>query len=130
MRNWIFIVLFFVSCSPGADRLEAPENLIEKDKMVDVLTELMKLEGHANAQYIQVPRYEKLITASADSLFKAKGISPKQFEASFDYYAHQQSDLEKMYEKVLDNLNHEMTDLELQEEKKPKVDSPEKNEEK
>ncbi len=120
MRIWIFIALFVASCSPGVDRKEAPENLIEKDKMADVLTELMKLEGHANAQYVQVTRYEKLITASADSLFKAKGVSPKQFEESFEYYAHQQSDLEEIYEKVLDKLNHEMTDLELKEQKKKK----------
>lgn len=118
MKHWIFIVLFFVSCSPGADRKEAPDNLIKKDKMVDVLTELMKLEGHASVQYIHVTQYEKLMTASADSLFKAKGISSKQFEESFDYYAHQQSDLAQIYEQVLDNLNHEMTDLELKEQEK------------
>jgi hypothetical protein len=123
MKNWIFIVLFFVSCSPGADRKEAPDNLIEKDKIVDILTELMKLEGHANAQYIQVTRYEKLMTTSADSLFKTKGVSSKQFEASFEYYAHQQTDLEKIYEEVLDKLNHEMTNLELKEQKKPKSKS-------
>jgi len=128
MRNWIFIVLFFVSCSPGADRKEAPENLIEKDKMVVILTELMKLEGHANAQYSQVTRYEKLMTASADSLFKTKGVSSKQFETSFDYYAHQQTDLQQIYEEVLDNLNHEMTDIELQEQKKSKVSKPLKKE--
>lgn len=117
MRYWIIIALFLASCSPGADRKEAPDNLIPKEKMVDVLTELMKLEGHAEAQYIQVTRYDKLIIASADSLFKAKGISSKQFEASFEYYAHQQSDLEKIYNEVLDNLNHEMTELEMDEQK-------------
>ncbi|MCR9173806.1 MAG: DUF4296 domain-containing protein [bacterium] len=120
MKHWIFIALFFVSCSPGADRKEAPENLIGKKKMVKVMTELMKLEGHANAQFIQVTRYEEIITASADSLFKAQGVSSKQFEASFEYYAHQQSDLEEIYEAVLDNLNHEMTELELEEEERKK----------
>ena len=86
--------------------------------MVDVLTELMKLEGHANAQYSQATRYNKLMTASADSLFKAKGISAKQFEASYDYYAHEQKQLRAMYDEVLDNLNHELTEIELEEQKK------------
>ena len=124
MRFLIVITLFLVSCSPGVDRKDAPENLIEKDKMVDVLTELMKLEGHASGQYIQVTRYEKLLTASADSLFKAQGVTAKQFEKSFDYYAHQQTDLEEIYEHVLDKLNHEMTDLELKEQKKKKSQQP------
>jgi hypothetical protein len=109
-------VLFFASCSPGVDRKEAPENLVKKDEMVNVLTELMKLEGHASLQYVQVTRYDKMIDASADSLFKVNGITAKQFETSFDYYAHQQEDLKEIYDAVLDRLNHEMTDLELKEE--------------
>lgn len=120
MRNWIFIALFLASCSPGVERGEAPENLIKKEKMVDVLTELMKLEGHASAQYTQVSRYDKLIRASADSLFKAKGISEKQFKTSYDYYAHEQKQLRAMYDQVLDNLNHELTEIEMKEQEKEK----------
>jgi hypothetical protein len=118
MKKWFFIALLFASCSPGVARKEAPDNLIEKDKMIEVLTELMKLEGHANAKYGQVTKYEKLMLATADSLFKAEGVTAKQFDASYEYYAHQQEDLRKMYEKVLDNLNHEMTEIELEEQEK------------
>jgi len=118
MKKWLFIALFFASCSPGVDRKEAPKDLIKPNKMITVLTELMKLEGHANARYLQVTKYHKLIQASADSLFKAEGITAKQFEASYEYYAHQQEELRQMYEKVLDNLNHELTDLELEEQEK------------
>jgi hypothetical protein len=118
MKNWIFIALFLASCSPGVDRVEAPKNLIKKEKMIKVLTEIMKLEGHASAKYSQVSNYHKLMKATADSLFKAEGITAKQYESSYEYYAHQQKDLRKMYEKILDNLNHEMTDLELEEQKR------------
>ncbi|GAB5416215.1 MAG: hypothetical protein Crog4KO_12010 [Crocinitomicaceae bacterium] len=118
MKKWFFIALLFASCSPGVARKEAPDNLIKKDKMVEVLTELMKLEGHVSVKYIQVPKYKGVMKASADSLFKAEGITAKQFEKSYDYYAYQQKDLRIMYEKVLDNLNHELTDLELEEQKK------------
>ena len=120
MRYWIVILLFVVSCSPGVDRRQAPNNLIKKQQMVEVLTELMKLEGHASAQYIQVTRYDKLLTKSSDSLCKAKGVTAKQFETSFEYYAHQQSELEEIYELVLDKLNHEITDLELKQQKQQK----------
>lgn len=118
MKKWFFIALLFASCSPGVARREAPDNLIKKDKMVEVLTELMKLEGHVSVKYVQVSKYSDLMKASADSLFKAEGVSAKQFEESYEYYAHQQKDLSKMYEQVLDNLNHELTDLELEEQKK------------
>lgn len=120
----MFVVLFLASCSPGVDRGEEPKNLIEKEKMVEIVTELMKLEGHASAEYVQVTRYNKMIQASADSLFKKKGVTAKQYRASYQYYAYQQTDLAEIYEKVLDNLNHEMTDLELQEQKKKKENPP------
>ena len=86
--------------------------------MVEILTELMKIEGHVNVKYLQVSRYRGIMKVSADSLFEAKGISSKQFEKSYEFYAHQQQDLKRMYEKVLDNLNHELTDLELKEQNK------------
>lgn len=127
MKKWLFIALLFASCSPGVDRKPAPDNLIKKDKMVEVLTELMKLEGHANAKYGQVSKYEKLMTASADSLFKAEGVTAKQFDVSYEYYAHQQEELRNMYEKVLDNLNHEVTELELEEQTRIELEEEEKD---
>ena len=117
MRFLLIMALFIGSCSPGVSRKEAPKDLIEKEKMVEVMTELMKIEGHVNIKYLQVTKYHKLMKASADSLFKVNGISAEQFDASFEYYAHQQKDLKKIYEKVLNNLNHEMTELELEEQR-------------
>jgi len=115
LKKWIFIALLMFGCSPGVARKDPPKDLIEKTKMIKVMTELMKLEGHANAKYVQVTKYYKLIETTADSLFEAEGITAKQFEDSYEYYASQQTELKQIYEKVLNNLNHELTDIELKE---------------
>lgn len=118
MKKWLFIALIFASCSPGVDRVEAPEKLIKKEKMVTLLTELMKLEGHVSIKYLQVDKYKDVLSTSADSLFNSHGVTKASFESSFEYYAQQQDDLRQIYEKVLDNLNHELTELELEEQNK------------
>lgn len=118
LRSLLVIALIVAGCSPGVARKDPPKDLIGKEKMVEVMTEMMKLEGHVNAKYVQVTKYYKVMKATADSLFEAKGITAKQYEESFDYYAYQQSDLKEIYEDVLNNLNHEMTELELKEQGK------------
>jgi len=110
--TFIALIVLFSSCSPGVERMEKPSNLIEKEKMVSILTELMKLEGHVSAKHVQLTKYYKVISNSGDSLLKARGCTPEQFQTSMDYYAFQQIELRKMYGQVLDNLNKEMVELE------------------
>lgn len=126
MHKLLFILTttaLVFGCSPGVSRKEPPKKLLKEEKMVEVMTELMKLEGHANVKYLQVTKYYKLMQTTGDSLFKAKGITAKQYEESFDYYAQQQYALKRIYEKVLNNLNHEMTQLELEQQKQQKADN-------
>ena len=111
------IVLF--GCSPGVKRMDKPENLIGKDKMVVILTELMKLEGHVESKYVQLPRYYKVIDKSGDSIIRAHGCTPEQFSKSYDYYSFEQDDLQNLYAKVLERLNREMTEIELEEQNNP-----------
>ena len=116
-KLFVITLLFLAGCSPSIDREEAPENLIEEKDMVEVMTELMKLEGHVQSKYNQLTRYYKVIDKSADSLFKAHGYTSEQFQESFSYYADQQGELLKIYQQVLENLNKEIVELELEEQK-------------
>lgn len=108
--------------------MDAPENLIQHDEMVKLMTELMKLEGHVTSKYVQLVRYHKVINNSGDSLVKAHGFTPKQFKESMEYYTFEQNELEQIYGEVLDNLNREMVEIELKEEKRTKSDSISKQE--
>lgn len=119
-KSFVIALLFLVGCSPSIDRKEAPDNLIKEKEMVEVMTELMKLEGHVQTKYTQLTQYYKVIDNSADSLFKAHGYTAKQFQQSFEYYADQQGELLKIYQQVLDNLSKELVELELEEQKRPK----------
>jgi len=119
----LILIVVVVACSPGVERMDAPDDLIQHDKMVKLMTELMKLEGHVTSKYVQLVRYHKVISNSGDSLVKAHGFTPAQFKRSMEYYTHEQNELEKMYGEILDNLNREMVEIELKEAEVAKSDS-------
>ncbi len=107
--------------------MDPPKDLIQKEKMVDLMTELMKLEGHVVSKHVQLTRYYKVISNSGDSLLKSKGYNQSQFERSMDYYAFQQTDLRDIYVEVLERLNKEMADLEKEAGNSKAIDMPTTN---
>ena len=102
------IALIIASCSGQIERLPKPDNLIPKEKMIDVLTDLTKLEGLVQNKYGQVSRYYRVMTASGDSLLKVHYVNRKQFEESMDYYGSRQEEMAAMYDEVLERLNKEL----------------------
>lgn len=102
MRYIFFTVLVILSACATSDQ---PENLIGKQKMVKVLTEIHLLEAKINkitiypkdsAQQVY-DHYEEL-------LFSDLGISKSQYEVNFNYYLDHPDEFEKIYDVVIDSL--------------------------
>jgi len=107
----ISILLFFTSCSSGLMETEAPENLIPKEKMIEVMKELVKMESHIQAKYPSVAEYNKIMINSSNEIFKKLDVTEKDFEASMDYYGTHQKEMKEIYNEVLDQLNSELGEL-------------------
>lgn len=116
LRGFIVILLLFTSCTEGIPRVEEPENLIPQDKMILVLTDMSKLEGHIQIEYTSVDQYHKVMVNSGDSLLKSYGLDQATYEASMNYYGSRQQEMMDIYTEVLENLNQELGELETQEE--------------
>ena len=112
IRILIISVLLFTACSPGIERIEEPDNLIEREKMIPLLTELVKLEAHITTEYNNIMQYHKVMTTTGDSLLKTKGVTKDQFEESMEYYGSRQDEMMGIYNEVLENLNKELGELE------------------
>lgn len=110
MMRWASIVLIIVTlgCSRTIERVPEPENLIPRDKMVQVLKEMMKLEAHVQAQYGQVTTYYKVMRQSGDSLLGTFNLDHKTFESSMDYYGSRQTEMQEIYSETLEQLNAEL----------------------
>ena len=110
----IYIIAFLLvlsSCTDGIERIEEPENLIPRDKMVNVLKELVKLEAHVQEKYASVNRFHKVMVNSGDSLLEAFEISLEDFDNSMNYYGSRQDEMQGIYSDALERLSKELGDL-------------------
>ena len=62
---FIALILLISSCSSGLMEIEEPENLLPKEKMVEVMIELVKLEAYIQGTYPSVSEYNKTMLNSA-----------------------------------------------------------------
>ncbi|MNK05021.1 hypothetical protein D3C87_228960 [compost metagenome] len=113
MRIGLFILLLLTlqSCDEGLKGLDKPDNLIPKEQMIDVMTDMLILEGHIQNTYSTVNRYYKVMTASGRDYLKTKGITEKQYEDSFIYYNSNQLEYKEILDKVMDRLQKESIEM-------------------
>lgn len=113
MIKWAVIVLLVVlqSCNSELHGLKKPDNLIPKDQMIELMTDMLILEGHIQTTYSTVNRYYKVMTASGKHYLKSKNVTEKQYEESFIYYTSTHEDYKQMLDKVMENLQKESIEL-------------------
>lgn len=109
MKKCLGILLLFVlfSCNDQIGSKPAPDNLIEKDKFVNIIKELSLVESHVQLKYGHVSRFQETMIMSAKAIFMQYKVTGKQFEASMDYYASRQLEMQEIYTEVLESLNQE-----------------------
>jgi hypothetical protein len=116
---FLILHLFLVtSCDTQLKRFPKPDRLIEQDKMVLILHDLMLLEGHIQGQYPEITQFHRSIKKSGEQLFKKYKISSDEFDASMDYYGSRQDEMTQIYEQVLEKFTVEMNELETKQQVK------------
>jgi ABC-type phosphate transport system auxiliary subunit len=98
----LFIVIILTTVSCKDEVIEKPKNLIERNKMVDIIYDLVILEA-AKSQVSGVQSYPK-----ATKFIKEKyKIDSLTFAQSTQYYASDLKEYKKMYDEVKERLNAE-----------------------
>ncbi|MBM3185855.1 MAG: DUF4296 domain-containing protein [Bacteroidetes bacterium] len=104
MRNLIFIMLISVtSCSEEPFRSE--KSLMDEKKFIDVYEEVLVLENYYQTKYGVPSAYKNALDGSCHKVFTKHQVSKKDFEKSFDYYAHRPEKLKSINEQVIARLN-------------------------
>ena len=103
----LLVVLFVFSCTDQIGAKPEPDDLIEKEKFVQIIKELSLVESYVQLKYGHVSRFQETIIMSGNAIFKKYKVAPKQFEASMDYYATHQTEMQEIYAAVLEALNQE-----------------------
>jgi hypothetical protein len=101
---WVSIVLFLVCCQqPISDK--APENLLSKEKMSNILADMHMIESMS----MQHPRggdtnVVQLHTYYED-IYKHHQVTETDFKTSYDYYLHHPVLLDSVYSDVITLLS-------------------------
>ena len=102
-----FLTIFILITSCNETAVKVPENLIDENKMVDIIYDLslldaIKTQGIANQQSYP---------STTEFLKKKYTIDSITFAANSKYYASDIKNYKKMYDRVKDRLNEENAKL-------------------
>ena len=108
MKKYIllFIIISFVTSSCKDEVIAKPKNLIERNKMVDIIYDLSILEA-AKSQTSGVQNYPRATKFIKDK-YKIDSVT---FAQSTQYYASDMKAYKKMYDEVKERLNTKNTKL-------------------
>lgn len=107
----ISLMLLLFSCTDGLKRLPSDDNLLDRETMVKVTKDMVKLESFVQMNYNNVAEYHKVMITSGDSVLKSHKVSREQFTASMEYYGSRQLEMQEIYSEILDDLNKELAEL-------------------
>lgn len=94
------IVLLFLACNQN----KVPKNVIDQDKMIDVLVDMQITDAYLNQVYN--PDTQKMQAHSRyNYLFKKHKIDSTKFSESLKYYSLDPKRMEEMYTLVDDSLS-------------------------
>ena len=105
-------LLFLSSCSSNEiGSVDEPDHLISREKLTNVLVEMVKLEAYIESEYKTVTVYSEVMKKSGDSLLKSHDITHKDYEENMEYYGAQHELMQNINSDVLDELTKEQGDL-------------------
>jgi len=99
-----FIALSAISCASRS----TSGRVIQKDEMVLVMGEVYQAEMHCQKSYGTPSVYKPHLDKALLTIFKKHGISRKQYETSFSYYAARPATFMEMNERIIQKYNNEL----------------------
>jgi hypothetical protein len=104
---WFCLCLLLGQCtSDGPTKLgDKPANLVDEDKMADILAEVHLSEARISKMAIGSADTSALLFKRLQSnILKKFGVDTASYTQSFVYYSARPDKLSKIYEQVIENL--------------------------
>ncbi len=99
--KYIVIILFLISCK-GKTNYEKPEDLIPKDQMIDLLTDIHLASGASSVNN----KYSEKSNKYMFLVFDKYKIDSTRFASSNLYYTSNVDEYKKIYDEVEKKLNN------------------------
>jgi hypothetical protein len=99
-----------------------PENLIAQEPMVEVLTDICKVEARFQRRLgTRGNNNSELVYHNYNVIFASHNIALSQFKSSYEYYQESPQKMQELYDSVIVHLTKEQTVLEEKEPEVPKM---------
>ena len=98
----VVIGLFFWSCSKKEETI--PDDVLPKDKMVNVLIDLHLAESKVSERKESVSEKVAIFNAYAEHIYEQHKTDSLQYKASHDYYMKDLTVMKEIYNNVSDSL--------------------------
>ncbi|MGR3811369.1 DUF4296 domain-containing protein [Jiulongibacter sp. NS-SX5] len=103
-KGLLVLLLFTLGILACRDS-SVPENLIEEDEMVEILTELQKTESELSR--LNLKSYDSAVVAMdylRGQILKERGEDTSSYFASYDYYGSRPKEFARIFERVEERL--------------------------
>ena len=113
MKNLLTYIIFllstviFISC--GGTQKEASSDIIAKDKMIEVITEIELAQALIKVKFANQDTVNQ--NQLFDEVYKDFNISEEEFNNSLIYYCKEPKLLEEIYVKVISNISERQAEL-------------------
>ncbi|ARK11556.1 DUF4296 domain-containing protein [Fibrivirga algicola] len=103
---WLCLSLLLVQCNSGSTELGAePANLVDEEKMANILTEIHLAEARVSKMAIPSTDTSTLLFKRLQSqTLKKFDVDTASYTKSFIYYSARPAKLAKIYEQVVEKL--------------------------
>ena len=122
MRHTIIIFVSFLLFACSSKEVSIPDDVIKKEKMIGLITDLKILEGAVQKRVIKQKTQQEIVSEQTLAIFKKHGITEEKFNRSFEFYQSEPDLMHGIYEKVLERLSEQQAEA-----KKNKATAPPKS---
>lgn len=104
---------------PAKIEVEKPQGLIEKPKLILIMSDVAVLESHIQRELPRPEQYSLPMKRSVDSILLDYDVTFDQYSESFNYYGVQQDEIKEIYQAVFDTISNRNNVLRERSLKKP-----------
>jgi len=102
----LLLLFLIMSCGDKNNyQVQKPLNLIDKDKMAAILSDVHILESNQEMSFFAADSTNKLYLSYYKYIFDKYDVEESQFKSSFEYYVSQPVLMDSMYSEVIANIS-------------------------
>ena len=111
MKRLFYILFCFSVLACGEKKTDTPENLISRDKMVQILADIHIAEAQIEGKLIYPDTAQMVFKYKEEEIFEKHDVTEQEFRETYQYYKDNLKEMDALYEIIVDTLSLRETKL-------------------